>query len=174
MKKMKFLFGMLAFGGMLFTSCSSDDDTNTVNDSNGIAGSYELVEFRTPNETDINKDGTPHPNQMDETGCYDDSKLTFNADNTFSYAYRAVNVNAGIATCSSADFNGTWEITGNTGNTINIRATYKDATNQTVTVNLVKTGNRLTQTSLLASYPDVNGSNVLVTSVGTVTLVFEK
>jgi len=174
MKKMKFLFGMLAMGGLLLTSCNSDDDSNTVNDSNGIAGSYELEEFRTPTDTDINKDGTPHPNQMDETNCYNDSKLTFNADNTFSYNYRAVTVTAGIANCSSADFNGTWEITGTSGNTINIRATYRDATNETVTMNLVKSGNRLSQTTLLTQYPDVNGAGVLVYSVGTVTLVFEK
>jgi len=176
MKKLKFLFGMLAIGGLLFTSCNSDDDSNTtpVDTSNGIAGAYNLVEFRTPNDTDINRDGTPHPNQMSETDCYNDSKLTFNADNTFTYAYRAVNVADGIGTCASATFTGTWQISGTSGSTVNIAATYQNASNQNVTLNLSKTGNRLTQTTLLAQYPNVNNDNVLVTSIGTVVLVFEK
>lgn len=174
MKKMKFLFGMLAIGALL-TSCNSDDDnTVPVDTSNQIEGSYKLIEFRTPNNTDINKDGVAHPNQMNETGCYNDSKVTLNADNTFSYEYRAVTVADGIASCSSATFNGTWRITGTSGSTINIRATYQNGENDTMTLDLEKTGNVISQTSFLAKYPDLNNSNVLVYSYGTVVLVFVK
>jgi len=174
MKKMKFLFGMLAIGGLVLTSCSDDDENNVVvNDPNGIAGTYELVEYRTPGETDIDKDGTPHPNQVDETDCYDESNIVFNADNTLTYNYRAITISEGIGTCASAQFGGTWEITGTSGNTVSIRATYQNATNQTVTLNFTKTGNRLSQTTLIAQYPNIV-NNVLVYSTGSVTLIFEK
>ena len=174
MKKMKFLFGLLAIGALTLTSCNSDDDNDTVIDnSNGIAGTYALVEYRTPGDTDIDKDGTAHPNQIDETDCYDDSSIVFNADNTLTYNYRSITISEGIGTCATAAFGGTWEITGSSGNTVNIRATYQNATNQQVTLNFAKNGNRLTQTTLIAQYPNVV-NNVLVYSTGTVTLVFEK
>ena len=173
MKKMKFVFGLLAIAAFGLTSCNNDDENNNVDNSNGIAGTYELKEFRTPTETDINRDNTPHANQADETDCYDNSKLKFNADNTFSYDYRSVTVSEGIATCASATYNGTWEVTSSNGDNVNIAATYKNSSDETVNVTFVKTGNRLVQTSLLARYPDVR-NNVLVYSVGTVVLVFEK
>lgn len=152
-------------------SCSSDDNNDNDN-SGGISGTYELREFNTSSPTDFNQDGTSSTNQMSETNCYNDSKLTFRADNTFTYevAYLSVNTDAS-STCTSYEVDGTWSATNNT-----LTATYENLEGDDVTVNFARTdsGKTLTETRALTTFPDKNSDGGAFNRPGSVQLVFKK
>lgn len=59
-------------------SCSSDDDSSS-NDS--VEGTFRLVAFETETSFDLDGDGDSSTNLIEETGCYENQTLTFNADN---------------------------------------------------------------------------------------------
>lgn len=174
MKKMNYLLGALVVAGALFTSCSDDDNTETVT----IEGTYNLKEVNTEEATDFDGDGTAHVNQMDESGCYDNGKITLNSDNTFTYVVTGilVDVSSGSSGCAT-DFqaSGTWEASG-TGNNATISAAYEDQTGTDRVITLQKQGNKLTYANdnILSQYPDRNDSGDAVYTSGSVTYVFEK
>ena len=90
MKKMKLFCGIL-IGLMIFSSCSSDDDSNS--DSISIIGIWKPIK-----EVGVCQDGSE---QIDEYSIseQESEKLTFNSNGTFS----------GF----SGFYNGTWDITDN-------------------------------------------------------------
>jgi len=153
-------------------SCSSDDNNDNDN-SGGISGTYELREFNTSSPTDFNEDGTSSTNQMSETNCYNNSKLTFRADNTFTYevAYLSVNTADASDTCTSYEVDGTWTATNNT-----LTATYEDIEGEDVTVNFARTdnGRTLTETRAISRYPNRNSDGGAIYTLGSVQLVFKK
>jgi hypothetical protein len=80
MKKIAFI----ALTAFLMLSCSEDEETNTIQVNNvvSIEGNWKLTGYTTDGETDFNNDGTPTTNLITESGCYSNSKLEFNGDNT--------------------------------------------------------------------------------------------
>lgn len=170
MKKGKFL--AMAILAISLGACSSDDDSNN-NNSGAIAGTYDLTEFNTGAATDFNEDGTESTNQMDESNCYDDRKISFNSDNTFTYEidYILIDTNTGVAVCAQNDVTGTWTASNNT-----ITVTYEQEDGTDVTLNFARSnnGNTLTQTTVLTTYPDRDGDGVPFNRAGSVELVFDK
>ena len=172
MKKINFILGALVFAGLGVTSCSNDDDST---DSGRIEGTYKLTEVNTGTDTDFDKNGVAHRNQMEETICYNDGQIKFNSDNTFSYDMKGVVVNVanGDSACSESTVSGTWSATG-TGNDIIISATYENENGDDIAFRLTKDGNELKNSIPLSTYPDRNASGGAIYTVGSVELVFKK
>jgi len=172
MKKRNLVLGMFAIAALSFTSCSDDD--NSVNDQTVIAGTYNLTEVNTQGATDFDKNGTSNVNQMKESSCYDDNKITLNSDGTLTYVVNSIIVNqtTGVAACGEDTVTGTWEKEG-TGSDITIRVTYtQNGTN--TTINLDKDGDKLTYTKsgLTATYPDRNADGSAYYRSGSTEYVF--
>lgn len=77
-KIMKKLFGLLLIA-IVFTACSKDDDNNN---ASSIEGTWKMTAFETETAYDLNNDGTASKSVMDETNCYQNETLEFNADGT--------------------------------------------------------------------------------------------
>ncbi len=170
MKKGKILvFAILAIG---FGACSSDDDSSN-NNMGTIEGVYDLTEFNTSAPTDFDENGTASTNQMNESSCYNDRKIDFNSDNTFTYEmdYILIDTNTGVAVCAENTVTGTWTATNNV-----ITATYEQENGTDITLNFARSNNgrTLTQTTTLTTYPDRNADGVAYNRVGSVTTVFTK
>ena len=105
--------------------CSATETSNWVGPINLVAvtaggtnvvGTYILTQFNTTPATDLNLDGTPSVNQLQETICFNNSLLKLNADNTFVINSKGVDINItnNTITCSTdPDELGTWSLTGN-------------------------------------------------------------
>lgn len=76
---MRKLFGLLLVT-IAFTGCSKDDDNN--DNSTSVEGTWKLTAFETENAYDLNNDGTASKSVMDETSCYQNEFIKFNADGT--------------------------------------------------------------------------------------------
>ncbi|RZJ65640.1 MAG: hypothetical protein EOO50_12890 [Flavobacterium sp.] len=172
MKKSNFLLGIFAVAALGFTSCSSDDDGN----SGTLAGTYDLKEVNVGEANDFDQDGTTHTDLTEESGCYDNGKITLNADGTLTYNqnYVLIDESNGTATCASNTFTGTWLIQGQAGSTVVVEATYVDDNNDEVNWILTKSGDELTYTEPFGEYPDRNGDGGAVYANGTVEYVFRK
>lgn len=176
MKRLNLLLCTIAIAGLSFTSCSSDDNNDGINNDVQIAGTYNLVEVRTAQATDFNEDGTSHVNQMEETDCYDGSKMVFNADNTFSFVKRYVLVDTqqGTSACTETQVAGTWSLYAGTGTTAILRATYQNANGNDVTIQVNKEGNKITHYEMFGQYPDRNSEGGAIYRNGEVTWIFQK
>lgn len=175
MKKYKILVCTLAVAGLTLTSCSSDDDSGNNNDS-GIAGTYDLTEVLTEETTDLNDDGSFSMNQMDESDCYDGSRIVLNADNSFTYQKNTIVVNEdeGTSACSDNTYTGTWTLEGGAGSIAVIDATYEDANGQTRQITLNKEGDEITVFELFSEYPNVNDEGGYYYENGSVEYTFTK
>lgn len=172
MKKITLSICALAFAGISMVSCSSDD--NNDNNGNTIAGTYNLREFNTSNETDLNGDGTSNTNQMNETNCYNDSKIELRADQTFTYEVREVLINsAGASSCTDYQVTGIWSATGS-GNNAVLTLDYENPNGEEDSLVLNKEGNELSTTSLLTQYPVRNTDGGFSYAIGNVERVFRK
>lgn len=176
MKKFKVLACALVITGFGLTSCSNDDDNDNVNNEAQIEGTYNLTEVNTAEATDFNEDGTLHDNQMEESSCYDDSRIILNADETFTYHknYILVNEVDGTSACAEGSFTGTWVRLSGSGSDAVIAATYETDNGNDVTINLVKTGNTLVYDDTFGSYPDRNEEGGATSVFGSVEYIFVK
>lgn len=177
MKKLSLIFCSIAVAGLTMTSCSNDDNNDNSSDDVTIAGTYHLTEVNTEAATDFDQDGMPHTNQMQESSCYDDGKITLNSDNTFSYVLTGILINeqAGTAGCMDpVTVSGTWEIYSGTGTTAIIDATYEDENGNNVTLTLNKEENKITIYSIFTPYPDRNNEGGAYYANGSVEYVFMK
>jgi len=175
MKRINLLLGTLTIAALGFTSCSGDDDNN--NDVS-IAGTYELEEVNTEAATDFDQNGTPHIDQTEESGCYDDGEITLREDGTFTYIITGILVNEATGTsgcASSYPASGTWEADG-TGNNAVISAAYKDQNGDDQIITLAKSGKKLTlvDNNILSRYPDRNSAGGAIYTSGSTTYVFER
>lgn len=115
---MKKTIFFLVFGIGLLASCNNDDNNSSSNASANINGTYKLTAYNISAPQDLNNDGTPSVNQMDETACFNDSFLTLNADNTFVYDDKGLDivtdgVNDVIDCYNDGQVSGTWSLSGN-------------------------------------------------------------
>ena len=176
MKKFRILACTLLVTGFGLTSCSNDDDNGDVNNDVEIAGTYNLTEVNTAESTDFNDDGSSNENQMEESDCYNDSRIILNSDSTFEYQKNSIVVNEddGTSGCTEGGFGGTWEILSSAGTDAVIRAVYENDNGDNVTINLVKTGNTIMYTDAFASYPDRDEDGGAIYVIGDVEYVFVK
>ena len=177
MKKISLLACTLAIAGLGFTSCSDDDSNN--NDDVRIEGTYHLVEVNTEDETDLDDDGDSHLNQMEESGCYDEGRITLNDDNTFTYVHTAVLIDEGEGSIGCAEettYTGTWELVSGTTSEAVIEITYEAGNGEDTSMLLAKTDDELvwTDDTLLSQYPDRNAEGAPVYTLGSTQFVYEK
>jgi hypothetical protein len=175
MKKLNLLLCAFAMTG--FLACSDDDDDNTPNPTPTfpISGVFYLTEVNTQTETDFNNDGTPHENQKLESECYDESRLVFNSDHSFTYYMNGIAIDEAAATsiCTSEIYNGTWELYGGSESTGVIHATYTvDGAQQVMQLN--KEGDIITHLIPFGPYPDTNSNGDPIYTTGDVTMTFER
>jgi hypothetical protein len=81
----KIILMALAISSLL--SCSNSDDDNS---SVAIDGTWKLTAFSTQDPCDFNNDGVATTNFMNETGCYNNSKIVFTGSNTATAAIQEV------------------------------------------------------------------------------------
>ncbi|MEX2349317.1 MAG: hypothetical protein WD554_00405 [Flavobacteriaceae bacterium] len=82
---MKKVFSLVLFA-VLFASCSSDDDNNRV----AVEGTWKMTAFKSENAYDLNGNGVISNDIMEETNCYQNETVVFNANGTgaeFSTSY---------------------------------------------------------------------------------------
>lgn len=87
---MKKVFFAAALIGLTFAACSDDDDQATVNAS--VDGTWKLTGFTLDEAVDLNNDGNESTNLIAETGCYNNSNLTFMSNNQASLTLQELDV----------------------------------------------------------------------------------
>lgn len=178
MRRINVLLCSLAVAGIGFVSCSDDDSSSNSNESR-IEGTYNLVEVNTEEATNFDQDGDENINQMEESGCYDEGKITLRADNTFTYVYTAILVDESNGTAGCAEevtYTGTWDIEEGAGTTALIAITYEDENNDPVTLVLTKQGRELSwmDNTIFSEYPDRNEAGAAIYRPGSIEYVFRK
>lgn len=99
---------------VLFTSCSSNDDSNSAETS--IVGSWSLTEMNVAIPVDLNNDGSFNRNLINEIPCIEGTS-NFSANNDFSQSFSVITqeeINGEIVFgCQGTERNeGTYEIVG--------------------------------------------------------------
>ena len=75
---MKIVLAVLLLAGLTY-SCSNDDDgNNTV----AVEGTWKLTAFNIQSTIDLNADGNASSDLLEESNCYENETIEFNADNT--------------------------------------------------------------------------------------------
>jgi len=176
MKKINLVLGTMAIAACGFISCSDDDNDGA---SVKISGTYELNEVNTENATDFNMDGTANVNQVKESSCYDDGRITLNDDGTLKFTITKILIDEtdGSTGCAASyQASGLWQANSVTGSTTTITAVYTDQSGNNQSITLVKNGNELTykDDTVLSSYPDRNANDEAVYTLGSTTYVFKK
>jgi hypothetical protein len=126
---MKFYKFTLIFAlALLSLACSKEDGTDT-NSSfktsnfsasispDDLVGEWKLSAMNADTSVDLNKDGTGDKNLLNESSCFNDMKIIFNQDKTFSTTNARLDFNGGtnnaefVCVKNRIDF-GTWDIEG--------------------------------------------------------------
>ncbi|NCT16707.1 MAG: hypothetical protein COZ75_10180 [Flavobacteriaceae bacterium CG_4_8_14_3_um_filter_34_10] len=77
---MKKVFSLLMVA-MIFAACSSDDDNANVS----LEGTWKMTAFKSENAYDVNGNGTISNDIMQQTNCYQNETVVFNANNTVAF-----------------------------------------------------------------------------------------
>ena len=113
---------------LLIFSCSKEDEADsnssfktsnfaaTINPDD-LVGEWKLSAMQADTLVDLNKDGTGDENLLNESSCFNDMKVIFNQDRTFSTTNARLDFNGGtnnaefVCVKNRVDF-GTWDIEG--------------------------------------------------------------
>ncbi len=76
---------------MVLFSCSNDDGTAPIDENAQAVGTYQLTELNVSPQQDVNEDGTPSANMLDEMNCMTGT-LTLRADTSWSISYTNLDV----------------------------------------------------------------------------------
>jgi hypothetical protein len=109
---MKRLLLFLALAVVL-TSCEDDEAlaTTSTNNTPNIIGSWELTSLQADVAIDFNNDGTSNTELFNETFCFDNRILTFDAANNFSVDLPDLDTDANnVLSCTDASYSGTYTI----------------------------------------------------------------
>jgi len=71
-------------------SCSSDD--NNDNNNVSVEGTWELTKFELTEEVDLDNDGSASPDLMDQTDCFTNSTIVFEADNSVDFNIEGLDI----------------------------------------------------------------------------------
>lgn len=168
----------LATAAILIMSCGNDDDAAS---NSSVNGTWKLTAFETEEAVDLNDDGTSSTDLIAESGCYNNSNIVFNDNNTATFSMQELHIEIDLVVGTE----NTYEYTINcdpgiaevatytvSGNTVNVTFDYGDG--DTETIAFVRSGNTLTITIPEIVYvPEENGGEVSYTFLGA-TLQFTK
>lgn len=124
LSKISLLFAL----ALVIFSCSKEDETDanssfkTSNfaaaiNPDDLVGEWKLSAMQADTLVDLNKDGTGDKNLLNESACFNDMKVIFNQDRTFSTTNARLDFNGGtnnaefVCVKNRVDF-GTWDIEG--------------------------------------------------------------
>ena len=113
---------------LLIFSCSKEDEADSNSsfktsnfaasiNPDDLVGEWKLTSMQADTLVDLNKDGTGDENLLNESSCFNDMKVIFNQDRTFSTTNARLDFNGGpnnaelICVKNRVDF-GTWDIDG--------------------------------------------------------------
>lgn len=168
----------IAAVALLGFSCSDDNSNELVT---SVEGTWTLTSFELNQALDINGDGTASTDMIAESGCFGNSTITFNNDDTATVNFEEIDVTLDPIEGTN-EYDITVECLGSTaqetlytvsGNTTSLTFEYEDG--NTETLDFVMSGNTLTVTvPQLSDLPignDDGGNDILYSFVGA-TLVF--
>lgn len=167
MKKFKFV--LLAAAGCFVLACDDDRDTG----NRDITGTYDLTAFNTPIPVDYDGDGISSTNMVDETSCYNDSRITINRDGTYILEEGSVRIQGTTSFCDLRITKGTWTRSGNALTTTSDLADDIVVTNYAFTTENGISKNTMTSISN-ANYPGRNASGNPQSSFGTVDVIYTR
>jgi hypothetical protein len=168
MKKVLFI---ALFSGLIL-SCSSSDSSS----STSVAGTWKLTSFTTVGAVDANNDGNATTNFMNETGCYNNSTIVLNSNNTAIGTLNELELNLDLVAGSTTQYEytsicndgipstGTWTQSGN-----NVSITLDGETEV-----LTKSGNTITLTIPEFTEVPTESNGVISYTYYGATLVFTK
>lgn len=168
MKKIK--IALLAVAGCFALACDDDRDT----DNRDITGTYDLTAFNTPAPVDYDGDGTSSANMLDESDCYDDSRITINRDGTYILEDNFIGIHGTTSFCDSRITKGTWSRSGNMLTTTSDLAGDIVVRNYTFTTGMGMSANTMTMDMSNADIPGRNVSGNPQSSLGPVSVVYTK
>lgn len=115
MKKF-YLFVAMATLAIGFNSCSDDDIAPlNPNQNSSLVGDWVLTSLVSDVALDLDLDAAADTEIMNETDCFDDMQITFNADDTFSSTVTEIKfegVNQDMLTCTDSVQTGTFSFNG--------------------------------------------------------------
>lgn len=166
---------MLAVAGCFALASCSSDDNGGGNPNATVAGTYNMTSWNSPNAIDFDNDGTSSANMMDESTCYDNSKMVLHQDGTYTMAYNFIGITGTTASCAPVEnTSGTWVRSGNTITTTSMVNGVATDTDYSFAVGSGTNGNTMTRYMTNAQYPTLNESGGAVWSTGNVNMVFSK
>ncbi|MGJ8683600.1 MAG: lipocalin family protein [Nonlabens sp.] len=105
---MKKLILPLLAGILLITSCS-DNSNQTTNSNAALVGNYVLTTLTSDVAVDLNQDMATDMELTNETTCFDNMAISFNADGTFTSTVAEVSFdNANVLQCNTSVETGTY------------------------------------------------------------------
>lgn len=151
MKNAMYLFVLTLF----IAGCSSDDDNGS---ENNLLGAWILTEVNLPLPLDLNEDGTPSTNVMDEFSCFQGS-ISFQGNGEYAQ---------NLSTLVETEVNGETVIT--CGDPIITTGTYELEGNQLTTVD----SNGISNTTTINLQQDTLSASIPFGEYGNVELVYER
>lgn len=111
---------------IVFSSCSKEDDSSSSSsfkssnfaasiNPDDLVGEWRLSAMQADTLVDLNRDGTGDENLLNESACFNEMKIVFNDDKTFSTVNARLDFNGGTSNVefvcikNRVDF-GTWDI----------------------------------------------------------------
>lgn len=124
----RYTLTLLAVITIILFSCSKDDTMSsddslkmsnlaTTIDPNDLVGEWKLSAMNADTLVDLNQDGKGDKNLLNESSCFNDMKVIFNQDRTFSTTNARLDFNGGTSNAefvcvkNRIDF-GTWDVEG--------------------------------------------------------------
>ena len=109
----KTLLTLTAIAGLLVACNKDDDDTPAPVTPAVTSTTYKFTALNSSVQTDLNGDGTPHTNQLEETHCFDNMLIVLRSDHTFTANSKGVDIDsetnpATLACFTDPDYTGTW------------------------------------------------------------------
>ncbi|MFN2260998.1 MAG: DUF5004 domain-containing protein [Psychroflexus sp.] len=102
----------------LLLSCSDDDDQVQTLSENDLQGSWTLVEMNASSGVDLNNDGTSNTDITNETDCFDNMTVDFQAENNFMLDYPGLDFDQvdgeTVLNCNDNNTTGSYSLNGST------------------------------------------------------------
>ncbi len=155
MKKLQIL--MMAMAGCFVVGC--DDTENEDKTNYDVVGTYNLSAFNAPTAQDFDGNGTRSANLLEESSCYNNSRMTVNSSNTYTLVDNYVDVTGDTSSCATKITSGSWSRSGNTFTTMSGNGSNMVINNYTFTPAGNSNSATMSRNVSNAYYPSINTSS---------------